>query len=325
MKLGIKILAFLINATLYSQQATSLYVADTRNINSNPNFYANSLTAEFKLKDVVGVPGENGFSGMLTLAPWSDESGGKVHQLNFNNAGVYYRNGLQSSQWGNWSKMLMQNLNGNVKVDGTHENSFIHLQSYNQPNPDANLTLWASEPAVSWTGVGIGNNVRNYVNGQPFTRINTNVGGSYIRLLDNEINFNLISNTGVKHQSFTLYNNGNASLHGKLDAKEIRVTQSPTADFVFEEDYELPTLEAVEKHIKEKKHLPETASAKEMEKEGVNVGEFQIKLLQKIEELTLYSIKQNKKIQQLESENQKLKTLFERIEKLEKDKELTNQ
>ncbi|HAY3553075.1 hypothetical protein KRE47_17585 [Elizabethkingia meningoseptica] len=94
--------------------------------------------------------------------------------------------------------------------------------------------------------------------------------------------------------------NGNVRVSGKLEAKEIKVTSIPTADFVFENSYKLPDLDSVEKHIKEKKHLPEIASAVEMQKEGVNVGEFQIKLLQKIEELTLYVIEQNKKIQQLE-------------------------
>jgi len=93
----------------------------------------------------------------------------------------------------------------------------------------------------------------------------------------------------------------NMRVDAKLEAKEIKVTLTPTADFVFEEKYNLPKLEDVEKHIKEKKHLPEIASAKEMEKEGVNVGEFQIKLLQKIEELTLYTIEQNKRIKELES------------------------
>lgn len=93
----------------------------------------------------------------------------------------------------------------------------------------------------------------------------------------------------------------NVKVNAKLEAKEIKVTLTPTADFVFEENYDLPKLEDVEKHIKEKKHLPEIASAKEMEKEGVNVGEFQIKLLQKIEELTLYTIEQNKRIKELES------------------------
>lgn len=100
--------------------------------------------------------------------------------------------------------------------------------------------------------------------------------------------------------------NGNALVQGKLEAKEVKVTSTPTADFVFEENYDLPKLEEIEKHIKEKKHLPEIASAKEMEKDGVNVGAFQIKLLQKIEELTLYSIEQNKRLLKLEEDNRKL-------------------
>lgn len=106
----------------------------------------------------------------------------------------------------------------------------------------------------------------------------------------------------------------NVKIDAKLESKEIKVTLTPTADFVFEEDYALPKLEEIEKHIKEKKHLPEIASAKQMEKEGVNVGEFQIKLLQKIEELTLYTIEQNKLIK----EQQK------RIEKLENNSKTKN-
>jgi hypothetical protein len=116
-------------------------------------------------------------------------------------------------------------------------------------------------------------------------------------------------------RSFLVKGN-NASLQGKLEAKEIKVTETPTADFVFEEDYNLPTLQTVEKHIKEKKHLPEIASAKEMEKEGVNVGEFQIKLLQKIEELTLYIIEQNKVN---EKQSEQLNQLIEEINQLKKN------
>ncbi|WP_343686668.1 hypothetical protein [Chryseobacterium gleum] len=116
---------------------------------------------------------------------------------------------------------------------------------------------------------------------------------------------------------------GNMALYGKVEAKEVKVTLTPTADFVFEENYHLPNLEEVAKHIKEKKHLPEIASAKVMEKEGVNVGEFQIKLLQKIEELTLYAIKQERqlkgqqeKIQKLEGENSDLKNIVSEIKQL---------
>jgi len=107
--------------------------------------------------------------------------------------------------------------------------------------------------------------------------------------------------------------NGNALLYGKFEAKEVKVTLTPTADFVFDENYNLPKLEDVEKHIKEKKHLPEIASAKVMEKEGVNVGEFQIKLLQKIEELTLYTIEQDK---ENKSQSEEIKELKKQVQQL---------
>ncbi|MFY7846201.1 hypothetical protein [Chryseobacterium gambrini] len=109
----------------------------------------------------------------------------------------------------------------------------------------------------------------------------------------------------------------NVRVDAKLEAKEIKVTLTPTADFVFEEKYDLPKLEDVEKHIKEKKHLPEIASAKQMEKEGVNMGEFQIKLLQKIEELTLYSIEQNK---QLKIQKEEIELLKKQMNSNQKNK-----
>ena len=123
-----------------------------------------------------------------------------------------------------------------------------------------------------------------------FNIVNNHSGGTH-----GAINF--ITNSKLQMKIFP---SGNASIYGKFEANEVKVTTTPTADFVFAEDYNLPALEEVEKHIKEKKHLPEIASAKEMEKEGVNIGEFQIKLLQKIEELTLYTIEQNKRIKNLE-------------------------
>ncbi|MCT3760561.1 hypothetical protein HZQ07_17775 [Elizabethkingia anophelis] len=108
----------------------------------------------------------------------------------------------------------------------------------------------------------------------------------------------------------------NVSINNKLEAKEIKVTTTPTADFVFEDSYQLPNLESVEKHIKEKKHLPEIASATEMQKEGVNIGDFQIKLLQKIEELTLYSIEQNKLIKQQQQQIERLHNEFNTLKTL---------
>lgn len=91
-----------------------------------------------------------------------------------------------------------------------------------------------------------------------------------------------------------------ADVFGLLRAKEIKV-ETMGADFVFEKDYQLPTLEEVATHIKEKKHLPDVPSAKEMQENGISLGEMNAKLLQKIEELTLYIIAQEERIQKLEN------------------------
>jgi hypothetical protein len=140
---------------------------------------------------------------------------------------------------------------------------------------------------------------------------------------DDGVNFsNNSASRGFNFQNINGYllkisNKGNAALYGKFEAKEIKVTNTPTADFVFEKNYNLPSLKSIEKHIKEKKHLPEIASAKEMKKNGINVGGFQIQLLQKIEELTLYTIEQEKKIKSLEKQNSKIDKQQKDIEKLE--------
>ena len=93
---------------------------------------------------------------------------------------------------------------------------------------------------------------------------------------------------------------------GKIESREVKVFVTAGADFVFNENYPLQDIDQLEAYIKENKHLPEIASAKEMEENGLEVGEFQIKLLQKIEELTLYIIEQEKRIKKLEAVNEQL-------------------
>ena len=79
-----------------------------------------------------------------------------------------------------------------------------------------------------------------------------------------------------------------------IEAKEVKISSAPGADFVFSEDYPLRDLKQVEDFIKDYKHLPEIPSAHEMATSGVNLAEMNKLLLQKIEELTLYIIKQDK-------------------------------
>lgn len=80
---------------------------------------------------------------------------------------------------------------------------------------------------------------------------------------------------------------------GGILAEEIRVATT-WADYVFEKDYQLPTLKEVEQHIAEKGHLINVPSAKEVEENGISLGEIAKIQQEKIEELTLYIIEQNK-------------------------------
>lgn len=92
---------------------------------------------------------------------------------------------------------------------------------------------------------------------------------------------------------------------GIIRAQEI-IVENTGADFVFADDYQLRPLSEVKAFITENKHLPEIQSAQEMQESGVSVSELQTKLLQKIEELTLYLIEQEQTIQELRQEVEQL-------------------
>lgn len=91
---------------------------------------------------------------------------------------------------------------------------------------------------------------------------------------------------------------------GKTITEEVVVKlQSTWPDYVFEQDYKLPSLSELEQYINTNKHLPEVPSAAEVKENGLSVGEMNAILLKKVEELTLYLIEQNKKIDQLQKAN----------------------
>ncbi len=96
---------------------------------------------------------------------------------------------------------------------------------------------------------------------------------------------------------------------GKIIAEELKVKVQSAGwpDYVFHTSYKLMPLSQVENFIKTKGHLPEVPSATEVTEKGIAVGTNQALLLKKIEELTLYIIEQNKKIEQLTGEVDQLK------------------
>lgn len=91
---------------------------------------------------------------------------------------------------------------------------------------------------------------------------------------------------------------------GKIRATEVKVNAaSEWCDYVFEEDYDLRDLSELDAFIKKNKHLPEIPSAEVVDAEGIEVSAMMVLMMKKIEELTLYTIEQEKRINQLEKNN----------------------
>jgi hypothetical protein len=98
------------------------------------------------------------------------------------------------------------------------------------------------------------------------------------------------------------------SVDGKIGAREVNVSlASPFPDYVFKPEYKLLSLSEVERHIRQRGQLPEMPSAEQVKNDGLDVAKTTTLLVQKIEELTLYLIELNKKVEKLEVENQSLK------------------
>lgn len=90
---------------------------------------------------------------------------------------------------------------------------------------------------------------------------------------------------------------------GGIITEKVRVATNGTAfwaDFVFDKSYKLKPLAELEQYIKLNKHLPDMPTTADVNKDGLDLATTQALLLQKIEELTLYTIEQNKKIEKLE-------------------------
>ena len=104
------------------------------------------------------------------------------------------------------------------------------------------------------------------------------------------------------------------SVNGKIRAKEIKVEIENWPDYVFKNDYKLLSLADVKRHIATKGHLPNMPSAAVIKEQGAALGALNVKLLEKIEELTLYTLEQEAQLQQ---QQHTIKTLIERLTQIE--------
>jgi hypothetical protein len=114
----------------------------------------------------------------------------------------------------------------------------------------------------------------------------------------------------------TIDQNGEVKVIGNFVASSIKTNtwSINTPDYVFDKGYQLSSLDHVEKYVQRNKHLPEIPSAAEMKEKGMDLAEMNLRLLKKVEELTLYSINQEKRMQQQERDLIEIKKLLKHRE-----------
>jgi hypothetical protein len=248
---------------------------------SNGNVFLN----EGGLRLSLSLPGGGGSSsyidqteGGLTI---KSQFGSTNNRVRINNGKIEINSESSSTEMLKLATTITENLPV-VKAGVQNTIGTLSLGTYNDGNP-----------------VGHEEELTENPQGSVVDRIVLNPGGvSY-----------LVGTPGLAIGKTTIIPGYKLDVYGKIRANEI-VVNTGGADFVFEEDYNLRTLLEVESFIKENKHLPDIPTAKEVEENGVSLGEMQSLLLQKIEELTLYVIEQNKSIKQLQEENEILKKIL---------------
>lgn len=230
----------------------------------------------------------------------------KVYQIAFL---LFVCTGSSFAQWaGSTNTVDPIYRNGSVGIGNSNPQAVLHVTSGGDE-----IAIFR-HPTTANSRIVVGN-----ATGQ----VNLGVGATTAHpyLWSNTDNF-YIGNDGLPTIFVNGMGNGNVGIgtttpqaklavNGNIFAKSIKVTLAGWPDYVFDSQFKLPSLAELEKYIRQHKHLPDVPSAAEVIKDGIDLGDNQATLLKKIEELTLYVIEQNKK---LESQQQQIELLKKQVQ-----------
>lgn len=211
--------------------------------------------------------------------------------LNINNAGL---DGIKFNTWNNVAKLL--------SISNVNYTSYSPFVVYGDGNTQMGQAVQIGQTQSGIKSLGVNLNISS-VNTTSAIVVN-NGSNDMFRVLKNGETF-----IGIKKvQTSNAHANAILQVAGKISCQELVVLDPVKwADFVFEKNYSLTPLNEVEKYYNENKHLKDVPSAKDVKENGINSAEMDAILLQKIEELTLYTVDLNKQVQELKKENAELK------------------
>jgi hypothetical protein len=270
-----------------------------------------------KMWDNYQNGGPSTYGTVLEFCGFGNHQTGQLYFGGWDNSKIRYREAFYGqTTWSDWITLLDSKndveSSGSLRLTGggIHyiKNGFFGLGT---SDPQCNFHIEGS------TNGELNFLIKNTYGSGARTYLTSMPGKS---LIQTDRDFAISTNGGGWSDKFYLTNDGNVGIgtivpgsyrlnvNGKIRANEI-VVNTTGADFVFEPTYKLRSLAELEAFIKKYKHLPDIAPAKEMQENGISAGEMQAKLLQKVEELTIYLIEQNKRIVELEKQLGELKSL----------------
>ncbi|MDY8134019.1 tail fiber protein [Aquimarina sp. 2201CG5-10] len=204
--------------------------------------------------------------------------------------------------------------NGNLGIGTTNPNATLHIKDQGTSSITSfqlnNRIKFRGDGVVDW-GASADYGILSWNTGKAIIGGKSGKDLSLVANASEKVIIKTNGNVGIG----TTTPDSKLAVNGTIHSKEVKIDLTGWPDYVFENDYKLPTLKEVEKHISEKGHLQNIPSAAEVEKNGIQLGEINVKLLEKIEELTLYMIEQNKKTEQLIKEVASLKQKNLELEK----------
>lgn len=290
-----------------------------------------------KLWDNYNNGGPTAYGTVMEIYGKGNHQTGQLYFGGWDNSKIRYRESFYAQNiWSEWITMLDSKndvkSNGNLLITG-NSNSYIL---------NGNLGIGTTNPMQKFVvSKGGAEGLEVYLD-QPSGVVGlqsyNRALSSYSKMQFSASQFSFTNgNVGIG----TINPDAKLTVNGTIHATEVKVTQTVPADYVFQKyytgkselkpDYHLPTLSDVEKFTQVNHHLPNVPSAAEIKENGLLLGEISNILLQKIEELTLYAIEQQKKnnlqskeielqskeIETLKKENESFNALSERLYAIE--------